>query len=253
MDPAPQHARSPEWTARPSPWVPVDDEYDDGYADEYPDEEDSYAAEENEPTAPPPRADTRPRYEPPQQNWTADEPGLTLRAGPRRSSPRYEPPAEEEPPPRYTPPAEERAKAEEERPQPLYPQEWPPQPRREDWASEPQREEWLPEPRREEWAPEPHPAGAPAGPPPQHRSSATAWWIAIGVIIVALAVAAGVLVGLSLAARGGSADSPAGAAGASCGGREVLRVTVAPGHAAAGIGANQAGGCRLVAVTVEQA
>ena len=41
-------------------------------------------------------------------------------------------------------------------------------------------------------------------------SSATAWWIAVGVIVVALAVAAGILVGLNLAQRSG----PPGAAGA---------------------------------------
>jgi hypothetical protein len=40
-------------------------------------------------------------------------------------------------------------------------------------------------------------------------SSATAWWIAAGVIVVALAVAAGILVGLSLARR----DGASGAAG----------------------------------------
>jgi hypothetical protein len=43
-------------------------------------------------------------------------------------------------------------------------------------------------------------------------SSTTAWWIAAGVIVVALAVAAGILVGLSLARRGGG--SPDGTAGA---------------------------------------
>ncbi|MFC4043131.1 hypothetical protein ACFO1B_32275 [Dactylosporangium siamense] len=40
-------------------------------------------------------------------------------------------------------------------------------------------------------------------------SSATAWWIAAGVIIVALAVAAGILVGLSLAQRDGQ-EPPGG-------------------------------------------
>ncbi|GGM75761.1 hypothetical protein ACFFX1_47150 [Dactylosporangium sucinum] len=38
-------------------------------------------------------------------------------------------------------------------------------------------------------------------PAPKQRASATAWWVAVGVIIVALAVAAGVLVGLRLAAQ----------------------------------------------------
>ncbi|MEU0559760.1 hypothetical protein [Dactylosporangium sp. NPDC006015] len=47
-------------------------------------------------------------------------------------------------------------------------------------------------------------------PPPGRMSSTTAWWIAVGVVVVALAVAAGVLVGLNLARRG----SPSGAAGA---------------------------------------
>jgi hypothetical protein len=46
--------------------------------------------------------------------------------------------------------------------------------------------------------------------PAPGMSSATAWWIAVGVIVVALAVAAGVLVGLNLAQRSG----PAGASGA---------------------------------------
>ncbi|WP_327006154.1 hypothetical protein OHA72_01955 [Dactylosporangium sp. NBC_01737] len=44
------------------------------------------------------------------------------------------------------------------------------------------------------------PRRVPAIEPPQ-VSSATAWWIAAGVIVVALAVAAGILVGLSLARR----------------------------------------------------
>ncbi|MFC5003575.1 hypothetical protein ACFPIJ_37855 [Dactylosporangium cerinum] len=48
------------------------------------------------------------------------------------------------------------------------------------------------------------PASAPA-----QVSSTTAWWIAAGVIIVALAVAAGILVGLSLAQRDGQ-DLPGG-------------------------------------------
>jgi hypothetical protein len=51
-------------------------------------------------------------------------------------------------------------------------------------------------------------------PRPPRVSSATAWWIAVGVIVVALAVAAGILVGLHLARRG-----PADAAGATCDGR----------------------------------
>ncbi|HTJ32184.1 MAG TPA: hypothetical protein VL738_03045 [Dactylosporangium sp.] len=123
---------------------------------------------------------------------------------------------------------------------PLYPQEWPPEPRRRDWAVPPPVE----------------PPAVPQADEAKGRSSATAWWIAVGVIIVALAVAAGVLVGLSLAARGG--EQPAsGAAGATCGGREVLRTTAAPEiapaveQAAADIGANQAGGCKLVAVTAQ--
>ncbi|MET7421749.1 hypothetical protein [Dactylosporangium sp. NPDC005555] len=52
------------------------------------------------------------------------------------------------------------------------------------------------------------PARLPAEPAP---SSATAWWIAAGVIVVALAVAAGILVGLNLGRRGsvsGAAPAP---------------------------------------------
>ncbi|WP_432835516.1 hypothetical protein [Dactylosporangium sp. CA-092794] len=133
---------------------------------------------------------------------------------------------------------------------PLYPQEWPP---------EPVREEWRPLPAPEERHADISLARLPPGVPPPDleagRSSATAWWIAVGVIIVALAVAAGVLVGLSLAARG---EAASGAAGATCGGREVLRTTVSPTlapvveQAAADIGANPAGGCKLIAVTAQE-
>jgi Ca-activated chloride channel family protein len=120
---------------------------------------------------------------------------------------------------------------------PIGPQEWPPI----------QAQRWMP------------PVGAPATPPPaapEEHSPATAWWIAAGVIIVALAVAAGVLVGVRLAARGGGTSS--GAAGATCGGRQVLRATVSPQiapaveQAAADIGANPAGGCKLIAVTAQE-
>ncbi|WP_433056845.1 hypothetical protein [Dactylosporangium sp. CS-033363] len=79
----------------------------------------------------------------------------------------------------------------------------------------------------------------------------------MGVVIVALAVAAGVAVGLNLASRSGESkdDNKAGAAGTSCGGRGVLRTAVTPElapvveRAAADIGANQQGGCQLIAVT----
>jgi Ca-activated chloride channel family protein len=129
----------------------------------------------------------------------------------------------------------------------------------EEYAQEgPYPQEWPPEPTRSEWTPTPS-AEAPAVPPPEDgekRSSATAWWVAVGVIIVALAVAAGVLVGLSLAARGGERPTN-GAAGDTCGGREVLRTTVAPEiapaveQAAVDIGANPSGGCKLVAITAQ--
>jgi len=94
---------------------------------------------------------------------------------------------------------------------PLYPQEWPP--------STGPTEEWSPlqslQERRAlelpgEFRGELEPAGLPAQvvplpkkapQPPRRASSATAWWIAVGVIIVALGIAAGILVGLSLAQR----------------------------------------------------
>ncbi|MFG2036478.1 hypothetical protein [Dactylosporangium sp. NPDC048998] len=128
---------------------------------------------------------------------------------------------------------------------PLYPQEWPPEPVRQEWTPLP-----LPEDRRADIPSQRRvgPLGASAVPRPQHaheRSSATAWWIAVGVIIVALAVAAGVLVGLRLAARAG--QEPNGAAEATCGWREVQRTAVAPEPASAVEQA--AGGCGLVAVT----
>ncbi|WP_432986132.1 hypothetical protein [Dactylosporangium sp. CA-233914] len=78
--------------------------------------------------------------------------------------------------------------------------------------------------------------------------------------IVALAVGAGVAVGLNLASRSGGTsqdESAGGGAGATCGGREVLRVSVTPElapvveQAAADIGANPPGGCRLIAVTAQ--
>ncbi|MDG6104772.1 hypothetical protein Daura_05525 [Dactylosporangium aurantiacum] len=54
--------------------------------------------------------------------------------------------------------------------------------------------------------PAPRPTTRPTTPAPAPStpvSSTTAWWIAAGVIVVALAVAAGILVGLNLAQRGG--------------------------------------------------
>lgn len=88
------------------------------------------------------------------------------------------------------------------------------------------------------------PARVPAQPPaaPPTISSTTAWWIAAGVIIVALAVAAGILVGLNLARRG-----PAGAAGATCG-PEFAPVVE---RAAQDVGA-ELDGCKLVRVTTTQ-
>ncbi|UWZ37718.1 hypothetical protein Drose_05455 [Dactylosporangium roseum] len=86
-------------------------------------------------------------------------------------------------------------------------------------AEEPEGEVWTPQPAAA-WPPqriprqrqpyEPPPVQPPPVRPPERRSSGTAWWIAIGIIVVALAVAAGVLVGLNLARR----DS--GAHGAAC-------------------------------------
>jgi Ca-activated chloride channel homolog len=49
------------------------------------------------------------------------------------------------------------------------------------------------------------------------------WWIAAGAVVLAMAIAAGILVGVHLARRGDDSD-----AGATCGGRPVLRVTVTP-------------------------
>ena len=64
---------------------------------------------------------------------------------------------------------------------------------------------------------------------PSSVSRTTAWWIAAGVIVVALAVAAGILVGRSLARRGGSGD-PDGAIGP---GRHVAPRTAGQGSASA--------------------
>jgi hypothetical protein len=209
------HARSSGWAGRPSPWAPAEE-------DEY-GEEDPYAPAEELPPPPPAHTDARP----------ADEG-----------------PADDE-----VPAASEQAQAAGgDWLPPLFPQEWPPEPAREEWTPlAPPEERGIPAQRRI------GPSGAPAVPPPgtsAQRSSATAWWIATGVIIVALAVAAGILVGLSLAARGGGED---GAAGATCGGRKVLRTAVTPEfapvveRAATDIGADPAGGCRLIAITSQAA
>jgi hypothetical protein len=79
-------------------------------------------------------------------------------------------------------------------------------------------------------------------------SSATAWWIAVGVIVVALAVAAGILVGLHLARR-----APAGAAGAACDGRPALHLATGPQFApdAAGTAKNiSAGAAKAISAGV---
>ncbi|MFF5226313.1 hypothetical protein [Dactylosporangium sp. NPDC000521] len=91
----------------------------------------------------------------------------------------------------------------------------------------------------------PAPRAVPAAPPPDRMSSTTAWWIAVGVVVVALAVAAGVLVGLNLARRG----SPSGAAGATCGGPAALRLATGPEFApAVERAATNIGGCEPVRV-----
>ncbi|MEV8514070.1 hypothetical protein [Dactylosporangium sp. NPDC051484] len=113
---------------------------------------------------------------------------------------------------------------------PLYPQELPPP---EDRRVEIPSHRWV-ESLGTSAIPPTHDAG--------ERSRATAWWIAIGVIIVGLAVAAGVLVGLRLAARAG--HGPSGAAGATGGGHAALRITAE--RVAAGIGAGPSGGCEPV-------
>ena len=207
--------------------------------------------------APSPWAPAAPGGPPPAPPAPAGHPAATYHARSSRSSAGPSPwapddedeeyaeedpyaPVEDVPP---APPARTGAESGETWRPPLHPREWPPEPARRNWqptvASPPVEAPEVPPPER-----------------PDKRSSATAWWIAVGVIIVALAVAAGVLVGLSLAARHG--ERPAGsAAGATCGGRAVLRTTAAPEiapaveQAAADIGANSSGGCTLVAVTAQ--
>jgi hypothetical protein len=104
---------------------------------------------------------------------------------------------------------------------PLFPQEWPPEPVREEWTplAPPRNHPLETLPRRQPGA-----AAAQAVPGAKgssRKSSATAWWIAIGVIIVALAVAAGVLIGLSLAQRHDAGNgAPAAGLGSS---REAMR------------------------------
>jgi Ca-activated chloride channel family protein len=80
----------------------------------------------------------------------------------------------------------------------------------------------------------PIPTSAPPriAPPPPKKSSASGrrWWVAIGATILAAAIAAGALVGLNLASRSENSENkqPASLAGASCGGKPVLTVAVAP-------------------------
>ncbi|GAA3457789.1 hypothetical protein [Dactylosporangium matsuzakiense] len=159
--------------------------------------------------------------------------------------------------------------AEYEEEEPYAPAEdVPPPPPAHTAAKAPAREDWLPPLYPQEWPvdtrqPERPPPPPPPPPPPRLRDedrapSGTRVWIAVGVVIVALAVAAGVAVGLNLASRSGDHEQPQGAAGAAaeqCGGRGVLRATVTPElapvveQAAADIGVNSDGGCKLVAVT----
>ncbi|WP_426510312.1 vWA domain-containing protein [Dactylosporangium sp. McL0621] len=229
--------RSEPPAAAPSPWAP---------------------AAPGEPAAPPPAPRPAPPPERPQRQPEQAPSDARSSAWTERPSPwapadgdeysddhpaEYEEeepyaPVEDLPPP---PPAHTAAKAprREDWLPPLYPQEWPPAPTQHDWKPAP-----------------PPPPPAPPAPKPEHRSG-TRWWVAVGVVIVALAVAAGVAVGLNLASRSGTGhpEGAAGAAGTTCGGREVLRATVTPElapvveRAAADIGVNQPGGCQLVAVT----
>nr|BFE63123.1 hypothetical protein GCM10020063_076490 [Dactylosporangium thailandense] len=148
-------------------------------------------------------------------------------------------PAEDDPPP---PPAHTARPRRDDWLPPLYPQEWPPAPDHHEY-----REHRRPVP----------PPPQPQQPAPSDQPPGTKLWVAVGVVIVALAVAAGVAVGLNLASRNRAehSDGAAGAAAATCGGRGVLRTTVTPElapvveQAAADIGANQQGGCKLVAIT----
>jgi hypothetical protein len=95
-------------------------------------------------------------------------------------------------------------------------------------------------------------------PPPPRKSSASGrrWWVAIGATILAAAIAAGALVGLNLASRSANKE-PASLAGASCGGKPVLTVAVAPEFAsvvekASAAIPGAADGCSMVKVAAQE-
>jgi hypothetical protein len=208
------YARASEWTVRPSPWAAADQ-------DEFGEEDDGYAPAESFPP-PPPAAPAQPL---PAQPPPAPALGVEELAD--------EELADEE-------------RADHEWLPPLFPQEWPPSTGpTEVWTPLPALRDRPPLELPRQRGPAPAPAQAvpmpgKAPPPPGRKSSATAWWIAAGVVIVALAVAAGILVGLSLAQR----HSGTGVPGATCNGHPVLRATVTPviEQAAGEIGAHQ-GAC----------
>ncbi|UWP83839.1 hypothetical protein [Dactylosporangium fulvum] len=176
----------------------------------------------------------RPRSEPTGSPGQSAHPGAPSPWAPQAPT---EPGTSQPPdaPPDYTPapgwtPAEEDNEDEEEPEDEVWPHQpaaaWPPQ------RIPTQRQPY-----------EPPPVQPPPVRPPERRSSATAWWIAIGIIVVALAVAAGVLVGLNLARRG------AGAHGAACNDRPVLRTTAPVVERAAKDIGTEIGGCSRVRIT----
>ena len=81
----------------------------------------------------------------------------------------------------------------------------------------------------------PAPTSAPPriAPPPPKKSSSSGrkWFVALGAAILAIAIAGGALIGLNLASRSDDRQ-PGSLAGASCGGKPVLTVAVAPEFAA---------------------
>jgi Ca-activated chloride channel family protein len=99
--------------------------------------------------------------------------------------------------------------------------------------------------------------GAVMAPPAPSRRG---WWVTAGVIMLAIAIAGGVLIGVRLASRSDSVNSTA--AGATCGGQPVLRVVAAPEFvpvveaALKGLGggasASPAGGCSMVQVAAQE-
>jgi hypothetical protein len=92
------------------------------------------------------------------------------------------------------------------------------------------------------------------GPPPiapAATNSSRSWWIAAGIVVLALGIAAGTLVGLNFAAR-----DRIDASGSTCGGQPVLRVAAAPEFAPlVELAAKDLGGapigCSLVTVAAQ--